>query len=96
MRLAVKLCVIGLALLLGGCALSHDKFYDVDGIICADLKSFVLGTGEAEKHVIDENCDVSLRYDTKDTGISENATELGGKVAEGLAEGAVKGLKPGL
>jgi hypothetical protein len=88
--------VIGLALLLGGCALSHDKFYYDDGDLCADLKSFVLGTGEAEKYVIDENCEVILGYDTKDTGISDNATELGGEVAKGLAEGAVKGIKPGL
>ncbi len=86
--------VIGLALLLGGCALSHDKFYDIDGSLCAELKSFVLGTGEAEKYVVDEDCKVTMIYDTKDTGISEHAVELSGKVAEGLAKGAVKGVVP--
>ena len=77
-----------------GCAHSHDKFYFPDGILCAEVKSTVLGTGEAEKYIVDENCDVTTIYDTKDTGISDNATELGGKIAEGLAKGAVKGLNP--
>ena len=46
-------CVFGLAL---GCAHSHDKFYYVDGKICAELKSTVLGTGEIEKFVTDSEC----------------------------------------
>jgi len=83
------LCVFGLTF---GCAHSHDKFYFVDGTLCAEVKSTVLGTGEAEKFV-DSPC-VTEVYDTKDTGISKNATELGGKVAEGLAKGAVKGVVP--
>lgn len=82
----IILCVFGLTF---GCAHSHDKFYFADGTICAEVKSTVLGTGEAEKFV-DNPC-VTLVYDTKDTGISKNATELGGKVAEGV----VKGLVPG-
>jgi hypothetical protein len=80
--------------LIFGCALSHDKFYDTDGSLCADLKSFVLGTGDATKYVIDEDCNVILEYNTKDTGVSERFTELGGKVAEGLTKGAVKGINP--
>jgi len=83
-------CVFGLAL---GCAHSHDKFYYVDGKICAELKSTVLGTGETEKGITDSEC-VTLLYGTRDTGLSDNATELGGKVAEGLARGAVEGLVP--
>ena len=83
-------CVCGLAL---GCAHSHDKFYYQDGKICAELKSTVFGTGETEKFVSETEC-VTLSYSTRDTGLSDNATELGGNVAEGLARGAVKGLIP--
>ena len=84
----------GLALLLGGCAHSSDKFYYTNGNLCAEISSYVLGTGEAEKYIIDEFCEITVMYDTKDTGLSDNATELGGKVAEGLAKGAAKGLVP--
>ena len=83
------LCVFGLTF---GCAHSYDKFYDSDGKLCAVLRSIVLGTGNAEKAVA-SRCGI-LKYDTKDTGISKNATELGGKISEGLAKGAVKGLVP--
>jgi Holliday junction resolvasome RuvABC endonuclease subunit len=72
-----------------GCAHSHDKFYYPDGALCAEVKSTVFGTGETEKEVVSD-C-VDLLYDTKDTGFSDNATELGGKIAEG----AVKGVVPG-
>ena len=89
MRLAMFLCVSGLAL---GCAHSHDKFFLPDGTLCAEVISTVLGTGEIEKYVL--NPCIELIYDTKDTGISDNVTKLGGKVAEGLARGAVKGLIP--
>lgn len=75
-----------------GCAHSHDIFYYKDGQVCAEVKSTVVGTGETEKYVTNPCMD--LMYDTKDTGISDNATELGGKVAEGLAKGAVKGVNP--
>lgn len=92
MRLAaILLCVGGLAL---GCAHSHDKFYYKNGEICAELKSTVFGTGETEKFITDSDC-VTLSYDTKDTGLSDNATELGGNIAEGLAKGAAEGLVPG-
>jgi hypothetical protein len=74
--------------LIFGCAHSLDKFYHLDGTVCAKISSFVIGTGEAEKYVVSP-CG-TVMYDTKDTGISKNATELGGKVAEG----AVKGLVP--
>ncbi len=87
---AIILCVIGLTL---GCAHSHDKFFRPDGTLCAEVKSTVLGTGETVKTVVIVDC-AELEYDTKDTGVSENATELGGKVAEGLAKGAVKGIVP--
>jgi len=87
--LAILLCVGGLAL---GCAHSHDKFYWPDGTLCAEIKSSVLGTGETEKYVVSPCAD--LVYDTKDTGLSDNATEVGGKIAEGLAKGAVKGVVP--
>jgi hypothetical protein len=89
--IAILLCVIGLAF---GCAHSHDKFYYTDGSMCAEVWSWVLGTGETEKYIVDEWCNITVIYDTKDTGISDNATELGGTVAEGLAKGAVKGIVP--
>ncbi len=75
-----------------GCAHSHDVFYYKDGQICAVLKSTVLGTGETEKSIMSKCANVF--YDTKDTGISDNATKLGGNIAEGLAKGAAKGLVP--
>ena len=78
--------------LIFGCAHSLDKFYLSDGSLCAKVSSFVIGTGETEKYVV-TSCG-TVKYDTKDTGISDNATELGGKVAEGLARGAVEGLNP--
>ena len=92
----MKAFVITLVVVSGlifGCAHSHDKFYYKNGEICAELKSTVVGTGETEKFITDSDC-VTLSYDTKDTGLSDNATELGGKVAEGLAKGAVEGLNP--
>ena len=90
MRFVLPLfCVFGLAL---GCAHSHDKFFLSDGTLCAEVVSTVFGTGETEKYIMSP-C-VELVYDTKDTGISDNATKLGGKVAEGLARGAVEGLVP--
>jgi hypothetical protein len=85
------LCVIGLTL---GCAHSHNKFFWPDGQLCAETVSTVFGTGETEKYVVSEACEVTDLYDTKDTGLSDNAVELGGKVAEGLAKGAVKGVVP--
>jgi hypothetical protein len=88
------ICVIGLALLIGGCAHSSSKFYWPDGELCAKTSSFVVGTGETEKYIVVEDCGVTEVYDTKDTGISEEFTELGGKVAEGLAKGAIKGIMP--
>jgi hypothetical protein len=78
--------VIGLTF---GCAHSHDKFYFSDGTLCAEVKSTVLGTGETVKTVIIVDCG-AVEYDTKDTGVSENA----GKLAESLAKGAVKGINP--
>jgi hypothetical protein len=72
-----------------GCAHSHDKFYFSDGTLCAEVVSTVLGTGETVKTVIIVDCG-AVEYDTKDTGISENA----GKLAESLAKGAVKGIVP--
>jgi hypothetical protein len=94
MEKAFVTCVIGLALLLGGCAHSHNKFFWPDGELCAETKSTVLGTGETEKYVVSELCKLTEKYDTKDTGISDNATDMGGKVAEGLAKGIVKGVVP--
>jgi hypothetical protein len=41
------------------------------------------------KTVIIVDCG-AVEYDTKDTGVSENA----GKLAESLAKGAVKGINP--
>jgi hypothetical protein len=85
---ALALILIVVSGLIFGCAHSLDKFYLSDGTICAEISSFVIGTGEAEKYAVSP-CG-TVMYDTKDTGISKNATELGGKVAEG----AVKGLVP--
>lgn len=78
--------------LIFGCAHSLDKFYASDGKLCAIVSSFVIGTGNTEKYVVNP-CGTTL-YDTKDTGISDNATELGGEIAEGLTKGAVKGINP--
>ncbi len=83
------LCVFGLTF---GCAHTHNKFYTSDGNLCAVVKSTVLGTGETALTVASP-C-AALKYDTKDTGVSKNATELGGKIAEGLTKGAVKGIVP--
>jgi hypothetical protein len=87
-------CVIGLTLLLGGCASTHNWFYRSDGSLCAETRSTVLGTGETELYIVDKDCTITLIYDTKDTGISDNAKDLGGKVAEGLVKGAIKGAVP--
>ncbi len=92
MRQAVLiLCVIGLTF---GCAYSHNKFYYPDGTPCAVTKSTVIGTGDIEKYVKADPCGLVESYDTKGTGTSDNFTELGGKVAEGLTKGAAKGLMP--
>ena len=80
--------------LIFGCAHSHNKFYWPDGEVCAETKSTVFGTGETEKYVTSELCRIVDAYDTKDTGVSDNATELGGKIAEGLTKGAVEGINP--
>ena len=85
------LCVFGLTL---GCAHSHNKVFYPNGSLCADTMSTVVGTGETEKIVVVNECGMTESYDTKDTGISDNATDLGGKVAEGFAKGAVKGVVP--
>jgi hypothetical protein len=92
MERVFAICVIGLALLLGGCAHTYNEFYDSAGKICAALSSTVLGKGETELTVASP-CAI-MKYATKGTGISKNATELGGKISEGLAKGAVKGLVP--
>jgi hypothetical protein len=83
--------VIGLALL-AGCAFSHHKYYYYDGELCAHIVEGVLGTGETET-VVDSNC-IILGRSTSDTGLSENGKEAVGKIAEGLAKGAVKGVVP--
>lgn len=79
------LCVFGLTF---GCAHTHNKFYNSDGSLCAELKSTVLGTGETELKVASP-CG-ALKYDTEGTGVSPGAAALGGKIAEG----AVRGLVP--
>jgi len=89
--LAILVCVGGLAL---GCAHSHNTFYYKNGELCAETKATVIGTGETEKYTTSEVCGVVDVYDTKDTGISDNATEVGGKIAEGLARGAAEGINP--
>jgi hypothetical protein len=81
---------VGLALLLGGCAHSHNTVFYPNGKLCAETVSTVLGTGETEKYIVVVPCGLTEMYDTKDTGVSENA----GKLAEGLAKGAVKGVIP--
>jgi hypothetical protein len=88
----LTICVIGLTLL-AGCAFSHGKYYYHDGTPCAHTFEGVVGTGETETVVDVKDC-VKLTHSTSDTGISQNATELGGKVSEGLAKGAVKGVMP--
>ena len=80
------------ALILGGCATTHNWFYNPDGTVCAESRSAVVGTGETELIII--NPCGSSAYTTRDTGISDNGKDAIGKVAEGLAKGAVKGVVP--
>jgi hypothetical protein len=82
------LCVVGLTLF-AGCAFQHGKYFYNDGQLCAHTYEVVVGTGETETVTEVVEC-VSITHSTSDTGVSENATELGGKIAEG----AVKGLVP--
>jgi hypothetical protein len=91
-RFAAVICVVGLTLL-AGCAFQHGKYYNPDGQLCAHTYEVVIGTGETETVTEVVDC-VAITHSTSDTGVSENATELGGKVAEGLAKGAVKGVVP--
>lgn len=82
--------------LVTGCAISYGKYYrlDDDGTLwlCAKILSGVIGQGET-KTFIEHDC-VEITHLTEDTGVSDNAVELGGKIAEGLAKGAVKGIVP--
>jgi len=91
MRSLLYLCVIG-ALVLSGCATTHNWFYNTDGTLCAESRSGVLGTGDTELIIV--NPCGSSAYTTKDTGISDNGKEAIGKVAEGVAKGAMKGVVP--
>ena len=88
----LTICVVGLTLL-AGCALQHGKYYYHDGTPCAHTYEAVVGTGETETVTEVVKC-VKITRSTSDTGVSKNATTLGGKVAEGLAKGAVKGVMP--
>ena len=87
-RTVLTICIVGLTLL-AGCALQYGKYYYHDGKLCARTFDVVVGTGETETITEIVDC-VKLGRSTSDTGFSENA----GKVAEGLAEGAVKGVVP--
>ncbi len=91
-RTVLLLCVVALTLL-AGCAIQPGKYYDSDGKLCAHTFEGVIGTGETETVTDADGC-VTITHSTSDTGVSENATELGGKVAEGLAAGAVKSVVP--
>jgi hypothetical protein len=91
MKQLVILCVVG-AFILSGCATTYDRYYYPDGKKCAIILSSVVGTGETELLAVN-GCG-TLGYSTKDTGISDNGKDAIGKVAEGLAKGAVKGVVP--
>ena len=92
MRITVlTICVVGLTLL-AGCAFQHGKYYYHDGKLCAHTFEGVVGTGETET-IADMDC-VVLGHSTSDTGLSDNGADALGQVAEGLAEGAVKGAVP--
>lgn len=91
MRVLLTSFVIG-ALALSGCASTHGWYYYSDGTLCAEDRSIIVGTGETER-IVDNPC-VKLGYSTRDTGISNNGKEALGKIAEGLAKGAVKGIVP--
>ena len=84
---AITLCVVGLTLL-AGCAFQHGKYFYPDGELCAHTYELVVGTGETETVTEVVKC-VTIAHSTSDTGVSENATELGGKIAEGAVKGAV-------
>jgi hypothetical protein len=92
-RVAVlTLCVVGLTLL-AGCAFQHGKYYNPDGQLCAHTYEVVIGTGETETVTEVVDC-AKITHSTSDTGISEHATELGGKIAEGAVKGAAKSIVP--
>jgi hypothetical protein len=91
MRVIATLCVIG-ALTLSGCASTHNWFYDELGLLCAESRSLVIGTGDTELVIVNP-CGGSV-YTTSNTGISENGKEAIGNVVEGIAKGAVKGMVP--
>jgi len=81
-------CSIALALLSAGCAHAHLEVFDPEtGDKTCEVESWVLGTGETEQVT---NACGDYAYGTSDTGISDNAKESLGEIAEG----AVKGLVP--
>ena len=79
------LTVLLLVLFLGGCAHARLKQYDsLTGTKILDIQSWVLGTGETEQ-LVD-----GYGYSTRDTGLSDNSTEL----AESISKGAISGMVP--
>lgn len=68
-----------------GCAHMHQRTYHADGTLATDTVSTVFGRGETYLVANDEETE----YLTTGTGISDNATKLGGEIAEGAVRGIV-------
>ncbi len=77
------------SLLLGGCAFaSYTQWDPTTGKKILKITSGVVGTGETEQ-LVD-----GYGYSTSDTGVSDNATKLGGDLSKAAAMGALKSLVP--
>ncbi len=85
--LLLHVLTAALALIAVGCAHSHCKMYWRSEKI-VDVVSWVLGTGETTQAT--DACGDYVNT-TRDTGLSDNAVDLGGAIAEGAAEGLVPG-----
>jgi hypothetical protein len=68
-----------------GCAHMHQRTYNPDGTLASDTVSTVFGRGETYLIATDD----ATEYLTTGTGISDNATKLGGEIAEGAVKGIV-------
>ena len=81
-----------MGLVLSGCASTHSWYYHDNGVLCAEVRSTVLGTGETE--MLSESTCATLGYSTRDTGLSDNGKEVVIQGLESLAKGAIKGVVP--
>lgn len=87
--------IIGIlgSVLLMGCAHAHVRTYFPTGELQCDSVTTVVGRGDVEVLVESDECPDTI-YESRDTGLSDNGVEAINKVAEGVAAGVVKGIKP--